>query len=141
MNQEEGSDMRRVVYTAGSWGMFHPGHLRMIQRARSMADTLIVGVSTDQLIKKYKGRMPVDPFALRYETICCLQYPDVVLPRVKQFNVERMKKMGVTHVVMGDDWSDSQHPDLIELKKAVTVVFLPRTRGVSTSSIRRLLGL
>lgn len=142
MKMEENTDLcKKIVYTAGSWDLFHIGHLHILQRVRSMGDIMIVGVSTDQLILEYKGHLPIDPFDIRYETICKVSKADVVIPQIRQFNSSRMSALGVTHIIMGDDWKDSTHPALQELKNKFSVIFISRTQGVSTSSIRRKLGV
>ena len=52
---------KTIVYTSGTFDMFHYNHLRMINYARSLADILIVGVSTDELVSSYKAK-PIIPF-------------------------------------------------------------------------------
>ena len=42
----------KVGYTTGVYDLFHIGHLNILKNAKSMCDKLIVGVSTDQLVKK-----------------------------------------------------------------------------------------
>ena len=68
-----------VVYTSGTFDMFHSNHLKMIKYARGLGDTLIVGVSTDELVSSYK-RPPVIPFEERLAILEALRYPDVVIP-------------------------------------------------------------
>ena len=69
-----------VVYTSGTFDMFHSNHLKMIKYARGLGDTLIVGVSTDELVSSYK-RPPVIPFEERLAILEALRYPDVVIPQ------------------------------------------------------------
>ena len=41
---------KTIVYTSGTFDLFHYNHLRMINYARALGDILIVGVSTDELV-------------------------------------------------------------------------------------------
>ena len=43
-------------YTSGVFDLFHVGHVRILKKASSLCDKLIVGVSTDSLVKKYKKK-------------------------------------------------------------------------------------
>ncbi|MFS8521400.1 MAG: adenylyltransferase/cytidyltransferase family protein, partial [Micromonosporaceae bacterium] len=60
---------RPVVYTCGTFDLFYLGHLRMIQNAAALGETLIVAVSTDELVQEYKHVRPVVPFEERLEIV------------------------------------------------------------------------
>ena len=68
-----------VGYTTGVFDLFHIGHLRLLQRAKSRCDRLIVGVSTDELVQSYKNKKPVIPFEERSEIVAALKCVDVVV--------------------------------------------------------------
>ena len=51
-----------TMYTTGCFDIFHYGHLNIIKRTKEMCNYLIVGVSTDELIFKEKGKYPLIPF-------------------------------------------------------------------------------
>lgn len=137
MNQDGNEGLYRIAYTAGTWDLFHIGHLSLLERARAMSQFLIVGVSTDDLVVGYKGRRPIDSFETRYRTICQVSGADAVIPQIRQFDAQRMKRLGVTHVIIGDDWKEKPSLALESLKEAVEVVFISRTAGVSSSTIRK----
>ena len=75
---------KTIVFTSGTFDMFHYNHLRMINYARALADILIVGVSTDELVMSYKDK-PVIPFQERLQIIEALKTPDIVIPQYLGF--------------------------------------------------------
>lgn len=62
---------KKVVVTGGSWDMMHLGHTKYLRSARALGDVLIVGVDSDQLIKKSKGPdRPIQTQEERLEHLC-----------------------------------------------------------------------
>lgn len=57
-----------IVYTAGVFDLFHIGHLNLLKKARTLGD-VIVGVVTDECVKKYKKDYPVIPYEQRVEIL------------------------------------------------------------------------
>ena len=85
---------KTIVYTSGTFDMFHYNHLRMINYARSLADILIVGVSTDELVSSYKAK-PIIPFTERLQIIEALKTPDIVIPQHTLDHSEIVKKLNI----------------------------------------------
>ena len=129
------------VYISGTWDLFHIGHLNAIKKAKEMGDELIVGISTDELIRKYKNHAPVFPYKDRFEIIQSLKYIDKIVTQQELSTVEQFKDLDFDILVVGDDWKD-QYLEGIEWIKNHSekkVVFLPRTPGISTSIIKKRL--
>ena len=122
-----------IVYTSGTFDMFHFNHLRMINYARSLGDILIVGVSTDELVSSYK-EAPIIPFNERLQIIEALKTPDIVIPQRTLDHTEIVKKLNIDAFVVGDDWV-GKYDYLKELD--VQVFYFPYGSGVSSSSIRK----
>ena len=122
-----------VVYTSGTFDMFHSNHLKMIEYARGLGDTLIVGVSTDELVCSCK-RAPIIPFEERISIIKALKYPDIVIPQRSLDHTDIVKKLNIDVFVVGDDWT-GKYDYLKEL--GVTVFYFPYGDGLSTTSIKK----
>jgi len=126
-----------VVFTSGSWDLFHRGHLNVLRRSKALGDKLIVGVSTDELIEDYKGLPPVIPFDERMEIVGAISCVDVVVKQTILTEIAQLKKYHVDIVTIGDDWKDRYLEGLEWMKNHGRVVYLPYTEGVSTTSIKR----
>ena len=92
-----------VVYTSGTFDVFHSNHLKMIKYARGLGDTLIIGVSTDELVCSYK-KPPIIPFEERLSIVEALKYPDIIIPQRTLDHTEIVKKLNIDVFVVGDDW-------------------------------------
>jgi len=124
---------KTIVYTSGTFDLFHYNHLRMINYARSLADILIVGVSTDELVSSYKTQ-PTIPYNERLQIIEALKTPDIVIPQHSLDHSEIVKKLNIDAFVVGDDWF-GKYDYLKDL--GVQVFYFPYGTGVSSSSLRK----
>lgn len=69
----------RIVLTSGSWDMIHEGHALYLEKARSYGDLLVVGVDSDDKIRKRKGPdRPIVPESERLRMLTHLRAVDVV---------------------------------------------------------------
>lgn len=125
---------RVVVYTSGTFDMFHSNHLKMIEYARGLGDTLIVGVSTDELVASYKNP-PIIPFEERIAIIKALKYPDIVIPQRTLDHTEAVRKLNIDVFVVGDDWV-GKYDYLKEL--GVTVFISPEAKDHPLPELRKL---
>ena len=129
----------KIGYTTGVFDMFHIGHLNILKRAKEQCETLIVGVSTDQVVLDYKKHLPVIPFEQRVEIVSAIKYVDKVVPQVSMDKMQAFKQLGFNVLFHGSDWKNSDmYNKIVEdfSKVGVDVVFLPHTDGISSSMIR-----
>ena len=66
----------------------------MIEYGAGLGDTLIVGVSTDELVCSYK-KPPSIPFEERIAIVSALKYPDVVIPQRSLEHTQRVKDLNI----------------------------------------------
>ena len=132
---------KTIVYTSGTFYMFHYNHLRMINYARSLADILIVGVSTDELVSSYKAK-PIIPFHERLQIIEALKTPDIVIPQHSLDHTEIVKKLNIDAFVVGDDWYGTEKWKEYEkafAEAGIRIVYFPYTHGISSTKITEAL--
>ncbi|MFT2542593.1 adenylyltransferase/cytidyltransferase family protein, partial [Escherichia coli] len=96
----------KTVITFGTFDVFHVGHLRLLQRARTLGEQLLVGVSSDALNIAKKGRAPVYPQDDRMAIIAGLACVDgVFLEESLEQKAEYLRGYSADILVMGDDWA------------------------------------
>jgi glycerol-3-phosphate cytidylyltransferase len=125
----------KTVLTYGTFDLFHIGHLNILKRLRELGDRLIVGVSTDEF-NAIKGKKPVVPFEQRIEIVSAIRYVDLAIPEENWAQKrEDIQKYGVDVFGIGEDWRGK----FDDLEDKVEVVYLPRTSGISTTELKRIL--
>jgi len=120
------------VITFGTFDVFHVGHLRLLERARTFGDTLIVGVSTDDLNWMKKGKFPVYKQEERREIVSALKCVDeVFFEESLELKGEYIERYSAGTLVMGDDWQGR----FDEFRSLCEVVYLERTPAISTTEV------
>ena len=125
----------KTILTYGTFDLLHYGHLEILRRASLLGDKLIVGVSTDKF-NEIKGKTCVLPYQKRKELIESLDYVDKVIPENNwDQKVTDIQGNNIDIFVMGDDWEGK----FDELKVFCEVIYLPRTKGISSTKLRSIL--
>ncbi len=133
----------RVGYTTGVFDMFHVGHLNILRKAKEQCDYLIVGVSTDELVREYKNKTPIIPFEERSEIVRSIDCVDKVIPQVNRDKYEAWKELKFDVMFVGDDWKGKPLFMKVEddfRKVGVEVVYFPYTKDTSSTILREKLG-
>lgn len=123
---------RRAI-TYGTFDLFHVGHLRLLKRIAALADELYVVVSSDEF-NSIKGKTCVIPFEERSEIISSLSCVTKVLREDNwEQKIPDIQNNKCDLFVMGNDWEGK----FDFLKDYCDVVYLPRTPGISTTTIKK----
>lgn len=134
--------MSKIGYTAGVFDLFHIGHLNILRRAKLECDYLIVGVSTDELCQKRKGKNPIIPYVERIEIIKSIKFVDEAIPQNYADKFEMWNKLKFDIIFVGDDWKGTS--EWVELENKFNLVgvktrYFPYTYQKSSTMIRKTL--
>ena len=132
----------RVGYTTGVFDMFHIGHLNILRRAKEQCEYLIVGVSTDELVKEYKNKTPIIPFEERAEIVQSIDCVDRVIAQENRDKYEAWRELKFDVMFVGDDWKGKPLFMKVEeefKKVGVDVVYFPYTKDTSSTILREKL--
>jgi glycerol-3-phosphate cytidylyltransferase len=131
-----------IGYTTGVFDMFHIGHLNILRSAKENCDYLIVGVSTDELVKQEKGHLPVIPFEARCDIVKAIRYVDKVVPQVNKDKLSAWEKYHFNKMFVGSDWKGTQAWNEYEeqfKELEVEIIYFKYTDGISTTKLRDII--
>ena len=129
----------KIGYTTGTFDLFHVGHLNLLGKAKENCEILIVGVSTDELVKDYKGELPVIPFEDRIRIVGALKCVDKGIAQKTLNKLDVLPDIQYDVLFHGDDWKNTKMYNEIEEKlreQKVSCIYFPYTKSVSTKSIK-----
>ncbi|MBO2527182.1 MAG: glycerol-3-phosphate cytidylyltransferase [Clostridiales bacterium] len=124
--------MKRVI-TYGTFDLLHYGHINLLRRAKQLGDYLIVALSTDEFNKNEKNKVCYFPYEKRKALLESIRFVDLVIP--EESWDQKKTDVALYHIdtfVMGDDWEGK----FDFLKEQCEVVYLPRTKEISTTKIK-----
>lgn len=138
---------KKVVFTAGSWDLIHAGQCRYLEKAKSYGDILVVGVSSNDAIKRVKGpNKPILDEKIRAEMLTFLRVVDFVtiLPEPSCAPSLGLLKPDV-FITVKEDWTDNykQSKEFKTVQKyggEVVVVDRQSTAISTTKIVQRAIG-
>ena len=97
---------KTVVFTNGCYDILHPGHIRLLEQARSLGDILILGLNTDSSVARMKGpTRPLIPETERAELAASLAAVDAVTLFDEDTPRELIAALLPDILVKGADWT------------------------------------
>ncbi|HTS28694.1 MAG TPA: adenylyltransferase/cytidyltransferase family protein [Bryobacteraceae bacterium] len=131
---------RIVVFTNGCYDLLHPGHIRLLEQARSLGDRLILALNSDASVRRAKGpARPLLPESERVELASALEAVDAVTLFDEDTPRQLISEVLPDILVKGADWSH-----FIAGKEEVEaaggrVLTLPLEPGYSTTNLVELI--
>lgn len=128
---------KTIGFTNGCFDILHCGHISYLQAAKKNSDILIVGVNSDESVKRIKGSArPILELKNRLETVAALECVDFALHFEEGTPLKIIKLLKPHRLFKGADW----HKDKVVGKKYVEsyggrLIRLPVIKGQSSSKI------
>jgi len=133
----------RLVFTNGVFDLLHPGHVDVLLGARRHGEALVVGVNSDESVRRLKGpERPIRNAAERCYVLAALESVDAVVVFDQDTPSELITLLRPDVLVKGGDYTEATIVGASEVReRGGSVVVIPLTPGHSTTStIERLRG-
>lgn len=121
------------VITYGTYDLLHYGHIKLLERAKALGNYLIVGVTADDF-DKTRGKINVKQSLMeRIEAVRSIGIAnEIIVEEYEGQKIDDIKRFDVDIFTVGSDWVGK----FDYLNEYCKVVYLDRTKGVSSSDIR-----
>ena len=131
-----------MAFTNGVFDLLHRGHIDVLNAARATADYLIVGINSDESVRRLKGpTRPVRTDGDRAYVLAALECVDLVVIFAEDTPLSLVKHLRPDAIVKGGDYSEDTIVGASEVKSwGGSVVVVPITPGHSTTAIIGSLG-
>lgn len=128
---------KQVVFTNGCFDILHVGHLRYLQKARTLGEILVVGINSDTSVKRLKGpSRPIVSQDERAEMLAGLECVDYVTIFEEDTPQKLIEFIAPDILVKGGDWPIEKivGGDFV-IKNGGKVLSLDLVEGRSTTNI------
>lgn len=129
---------KKIVFTNGCFDILHQGHLECLSKARDLGDFLIVGLNTDESVKRLNKapNRPVNNENARARVLSGLNFVDAVVLFNEDTPLELIKQIEPDLLIKGGDYKEETVVGYNEVKaRGGRVVIIPLVDGFSTTSI------
>lgn len=129
------------VYTAGTFDLFHPGHVQFLRRCKQLGD-VTVALNTDEFVARYKGEYPVCSYEERQQVLAACRYVSLVIPQDSEDLGPQIERIRPRYLAIGSDWARKDYYAQIGVdqdwldERGIILTYIPYTKGVSTSDLR-----
>lgn len=124
--------MKRVI-TYGTFDLFHIGHFNILKRAKELGDYLVVGVTTENYDKSRGKLNVVESLVQRIDNVKKTGFADeIIVEEYEGQKITDIQKYNIDIFAIGSDWIGK----FDYIKKYCSVVYLERTKGVSSTKLR-----
>lgn len=137
--------MGLVIYTGGTFDLFHAGHVEFLRRCAELG-SVTVSLNEDEFIEKYKGKRPVISYQERKSVLLGCRWVDRVVPNLG--GADSRVAIGLCNpdlVVIGSDWARRDYYAQMQFdqdwldERGIGLCYIPYTYGISSTAIKERL--
>jgi len=137
---------KRVLYTGGTFDLFHSGHVNFLKQCKKISDIVIVSLNTDEFIFEYKKSKPIVSYENRKKVLESCIYVDQVVENIggKDSKIS-IRSVNPDIIAIGDDWAKKNYYEQMNFtqewldKNDILLVYIPYTEGISTTKIKSII--
>jgi D-beta-D-heptose 7-phosphate kinase/D-beta-D-heptose 1-phosphate adenosyltransferase len=128
---------KKIVFTNGCFDILHKGHMEILSQAAASGDMLVIGVNSDQSVKRLKGEeRPVNDESFRALMLASLTIVDAVVIFDEPTPLQLIQNTEPDVLLKGGDYSLDQIVGAEEVvKNGGEVKIVPLVKGYSTTAL------
>lgn len=131
------ADQQKVVFTNGCFDILHLGHVDYLEKARTFGDKLIVGLNSDDSVRRLKGdSRPINDLNARSRMLAALDFVDAVVVFEEDTPVTLIRSMLPDVLIKGDDYTIENivGADIV-IQNGGSVETIALVKGYSTTAL------
>ena len=132
---------KRIIFTNGCFDILHSGHIDYLKKTKELGDILIIGINSDESVKKIKQQnRPINKLLDRMIVLNSIKYVDYVVPFNEETPENLIKIIKPDVLTKGGDWNKKDVVGSAFVKSyGGRTVIIPYIKGKSTTNtIKRI---
>lgn len=136
--------MTKILYTGGTFDLFHYGHMNLLAKCKKLADVVVVSLNTDEFVLEYKNNKPVMSYEERERSLLYCGHVDLVIPnKGGKDSKPSILEVKPDIIAIGDDWAKKDYYSQMSFtqdwldENNIVLVYLPYTKGVSSTDLKK----
>jgi cytidyltransferase-like protein len=140
-----------IVYTGGTFDLFHSGHVNLLKRCKEIAGdngTVVAAVNKDEFILETKGKLPVCNLDERKAVLLGCKYVDKVITNIGDYDSKiPIEFVMPDYVVIGSDWARKDYYKQMQFdqdwldERNIGLIYIPYSKGISSTNLKQRMSL
>jgi len=138
------SQNKKIIgFTCSAFDLFHAGHVKMLEEARTQCDYLIVGLQTDPTVDRPKKNKPIQSVTERYIQVDACQWVDEIIPyETEEDLLDLMQLIDFDVRIIGEEYREKTFTGLDYcLDNYIRLFYNKRHHRFASSELRKKIGI